>query len=269
MERAQLCAQGAVCARGAECYACTALGALRAGTVFNFDVCILCFYLAHPDKYCMVPDEYPTDYIDARTWKRVLAPTQFAHPHELHVEGPVYPQTWCTYLFDVELCASCTHTPSCILVCEEHGVLNTLDVRKAVGSARTVLDLATDTVRCVQCARATHVRAHHEDLRMCAFCGTYVGCKQVEVYPIPYCSDCAKYYSKLSEDTKRVCLYCGDHVNARVLYPIRVRQEEEIKDAFLCKKHKIFSYNKERIYNIDEIFSRIRESAYIKTANEA
>lgn len=278
------------CVNGDECVCKKTLGMQNAGQgmySYGINKCVLCCRMdaQHPFyPYRVVVDGYPKEWVVGGMFIRYSPNTDYicdgkrCIKQNIDAFHPVCPDTWVTKLYTTVVTkVPVTSSRWFLSICETDGckslIHSYIDEHRAIGINDSYMDLKTNTVKCKKCdfdLKFIHdsgglVRYKGLTYARCRFCCTIVPYKSTNAIQI--CTTCTHEHEKEVLALERVCVYCNNTVPVNKRggsQKLKVRctngdgSDEQIKDMFLCRHHKIKTLHEDRVIDHEYLLGLLK-----------
>lgn len=280
------------CSMGDKCVCRKVLGMENSGQGmydYGMDKCVLCIrrdYSKEKSKnanaippYTVIPDGYPP------SWMVGDIPFVRFNKGDYEVVGPrsvrhapfpptkVCPESWMTKIYETSVIkVPKSSIKWSLVVCESGGCEKVthsfIGKHRAIGIDNSFFDLSDNVVKCSECRKGLKyiedkggvVEYKGKSYAKCRFCRTIINYDKT--LPIQVCSTCLTEQQAELRLLERVCLYCNNTVpmnkkgGSQML--IVKRANGVIKDAYLCRHHKIKGLSDDIVYEHDYILKLLK-----------
>lgn len=275
------------CVNGDKCVCKKILGMANAGQgLYDYGInkCVLCLRKAYSKRkinipYRVIVDGYPKIWVTGGPFIR-FSKNDYDHDGNRcviqKVDGLVLnPETWITKIYETEVVKVPESSTRWFLsICETEGckkpIHTFIDEHRSIGINNSYMDLTTGVVKCKFCNGPGGISYVYDndgivnylgvEYSQCRFCSTVVrhdGDASVQV-----CTTCYKLKQDELKLIERVCMRCRNtvHVNKKGgSQTLIVRGHDgQVKDAYLCRYHKIKSLDSTEVYEQGYIESLLR-----------
>lgn len=274
------------CANGERCACKKVLGMENAGQGmydYGLDKCVICYRRDFNKKkidlpFRVIPDGYPKSWMVPGPFIRFSKSDYICDGRKIIQKTDnlvLNPDTWLTKIYDtfvVKVPESSTRW--FLSVCETDGckkpIHTFIDEHRSIGINNSYMDLSTGTVKCKFCNSNDGIKYIYDkdgvvnymgvEYSQCRFCLTVVRHDKNDAIQI--CSTCHKIKQDELKLLERVCMYCQNtvHINKKGGSQTLVLRtnEGQVKEAYLCRYHKLKTLNPEEVYDQSYIESLLK-----------
>ena len=278
------------CANGDKCACRKILGMENAGQGmydYGLDKCVLCYRKEYKKNkktsnlpYRVIVDGYPKSWIVDGPFVRFSKSDYVVNGRsviqDIDSESvAIHPDTWITKIYDtVVVKVPESSTRWFLSVCETVGckkpIHSFVDEHRSIGINNSYMDLETNTVKCKFCKDPRGIKYIYDvdgivnymgvEYSQCRFCSTVV--RHDRAASVQICSTCYNIKQEELKLIERVCMHCQNtvHVNKKGGSQTLIIKglDGQVKDAYLCRYHKIKTLNPTEVYEQSYIESLLK-----------
>ena len=275
------------CANGDKCVCKKMFGMSNAGQgMYDYGInkCVLCLRKEYSKKKISIPyrvivDGYPKIWVTEGPFIR-FSKNDYQTDGERCVtqktQGLILnPDSWITKIYDTAVIKVPESSTKWFLsVCETEGckkpIHTFIDEHRSIGINNSYMDLTSGVVKCKFCNSPNGISYIYDDggivnylgveYSQCRFCSTVV--RHDRETSVQICTTCYKIRQEELKLIERVCMYCNNtvHINKKGGSQTLIVKgsDGQVKDAYLCRYHKIKSLDSSEVYDQGYIESLLK-----------